>query len=429
MIGDETVRLAVVGGRSRGTRKRAGAASRRRIVVAVICRSLLLLGVVAGGGWYLYQSIVDHPRLRRATARATSSSRCTTATPPARSARARPAGRGGRAARPSPRRPRPTATGSAPSSPATTSCAAHVRRGGGGPAAGSGVAGRSAGDPRWRPARRHQRPRRHGHPRRADPDLPGHLRDGRRRRRCVSVDELRTAMADTDPAQLGVPSGRWPTSQADAEPPAGGPARARPLRRRAPACRPSTCCAACSTPRPTRLEASGLVAGAQSVGDIAVPGADHLLAGREGGDHRGHGQGRPGDLQPARRGPAARARLHGQLPAGPAVAPHEPRPGQARPVQQLPRHRAAADADRSGRVGTRSPPRWRPPPAPGCTSCAARPTAPPASRTRSPSTTPTWPRPARTARSSRDRPARQPRRCGARAATGHGPSGRCGPPR
>jgi UPF0755 protein len=59
-VGDETVRMGAVGGR-RAAREAARPRRRgRRIVIAVVALALLL-GVVAGGGWYLYHSIVATP--------------------------------------------------------------------------------------------------------------------------------------------------------------------------------------------------------------------------------------------------------------------------------------------------------------------------------------------------------------------------------
>jgi UPF0755 protein len=85
-------------------------------------------------------------------------------------------------------------------------------------------------------------------------------------RRCVSVDELRTAMTDTDPAQLGVPA--WALADV---------ARADPRRRLEGLLvpgrydvRPGTDAAdvlrGLLETSATRLEASGLVSGAQSIG-------------------------------------------------------------------------------------------------------------------------------------------------------------------
>jgi UPF0755 protein len=85
-------------------------------------------------------------------------------------------------------------------------------------------------------------------------------------RRCVSADELRTAMTDTDPAQLGVPA--WALADV---------ARADPRRRLEGLLvpgrydvRPGTDAAdvlrGLLETSATRLEASGLVSGAQSIG-------------------------------------------------------------------------------------------------------------------------------------------------------------------
>ena len=85
-------------------------------------------------------------------------------------------------------------------------------------------------------------------------------------RRCISADELRTAMTDTDPAQLGVPA--WALADV---------ARADPRRRLeglfVPGrydVRPGTAAAdvlrGLLETSATRLEASGLVSGAQSIG-------------------------------------------------------------------------------------------------------------------------------------------------------------------
>jgi UPF0755 protein len=85
-------------------------------------------------------------------------------------------------------------------------------------------------------------------------------------RRCVSADELRTAMTDTDPAQLGVPA--WALADV---------ARADPRRRLEGLLvpgrydvRPGTGAAdvlrGLLETSATRLEASGLVSGAQSIG-------------------------------------------------------------------------------------------------------------------------------------------------------------------
>ncbi len=85
-------------------------------------------------------------------------------------------------------------------------------------------------------------------------------------RRCVSVDELRAAMRDTDPAQLGVPS--WALADvAKAEPTrrlegllVPGRYDVRPGEPAVDALRALLATSA------TRLEASGLVSGAQSIG-------------------------------------------------------------------------------------------------------------------------------------------------------------------
>ena len=111
----------------------------------------------------------------------------------------------------------------------------------------------------------------------------------------------------------------------------------------------------------TRLEASGLVAGAQSVDATPYQVLTISSLVEKEAITPGHGQGRAGDLQPARRRPPAGAGLDGQLPAGPAgAAHHRGRPGRARAVQQLRRRRPAADPDLAPRAGRRSRPRWRP---------------------------------------------------------------------
>ena len=273
-----------------------------------------------------------------------------------------------------------------------------VRGGGRGAAAGPGLPGRAAGDPRRGAARRHQRPGRHGGARRAEPDRAGHLshrgrsatlRDGRR---AAGGDE-RDRPGAAGRAVLG--AGR--RGQGRPAAPAGGPAGARPLRRAPrPAGGGRAARAAGDLGRPAGGQRSGGRGAEHRL--QPVPGADHLLAGGEGSHHPGHGQGRAGDLQPARRRPPAGAGLDGQLPAGPAGAAHHggrigTRPG---PYNSYLSRRAAADADRGARPGgdrRRAGARNR---ARGCTSCAARPTGPRASPRRSPSTTRTSRRPGRT---------------------------------
>jgi UPF0755 protein len=58
-VGDETVRMEVVGGR-RAAREAARPRRARRAVVVVLALALLL-AVVAGGGWYLYRSVLTTP--------------------------------------------------------------------------------------------------------------------------------------------------------------------------------------------------------------------------------------------------------------------------------------------------------------------------------------------------------------------------------
>src|SRR3954454_14492959 len=58
-VGDETERMEVVGGRR--ARREAARPRRGRRAVIVVLALALLLAVVAGGGWYLYRSIVTTP--------------------------------------------------------------------------------------------------------------------------------------------------------------------------------------------------------------------------------------------------------------------------------------------------------------------------------------------------------------------------------
>ena len=220
-------------------------------------------------------------------------------------------------------------------------------------------------------------------PGRAQPHRAGHLHDGRRRR---EVRDGRRAAhrhgQDRPRRSSACPTGR-----------SRDVAKAPPTRRLegllmpgrydvAPGASAVDALRAVLTASADRIAATGLLSGASKVGmspyDVLILASlvekESITADMP--------QGGAGDLQPARRGPAARARHHDQLPAGRAVALHEPgEPRQARPVQHLPQHRPAADADRAPRDRTPSPPRWRPPTAPGCSSCSARRTARPASRT------------------------------------------------
>ena len=58
-VGDETERMEVVGGRR--ARRQAARPRRARRAVIVVLALALLLAVVAGGGWYLYRSLVSTP--------------------------------------------------------------------------------------------------------------------------------------------------------------------------------------------------------------------------------------------------------------------------------------------------------------------------------------------------------------------------------
>ena len=86
-----------------------------------------------------------------------------------------------------------------------------------------------------------------------------------------------------------------------AAPAARGPARARPLRRRARRPGRSTSCAGCSTSSVDPAGGDGLrQRGARRSGYTPYKVLIVAVAGGEGGHHRGHAQGGPGALQPAR---------------------------------------------------------------------------------------------------------------------------------
>ncbi len=262
MIDDETVQLPVVGSdrRSPGSRRRRG---RRRFVVFLLA-VLLLLGTVLGGGWYLYQSVntpdfagtgvgsvivrVQEGDTTRQIGRELTA-QGVVAGAEAFIEAAEADGDRARAIQPGYYQLRSQMSGQAAVAllldPAARVGQLEIR-------GGVQLDDTRAAD---------------------DTVTPGVLTliseatcfvaEGVRR--CVSVDELRTAMSDTDPAQLGVPS--WALADvADADPRrrleglfVPGRYDVRPGLPAADVLRGLLETSA------TRLEASGLVAGAQSV--------------------------------------------------------------------------------------------------------------------------------------------------------------------
>ncbi len=174
-------------------------------------------------------------------------------------------------------------------------------------------------------------------------------RDGQRQ--CITADELRSTMAGTDPAELGVPA--WAVADVS---------KAEPARRLEGLLVPGLYDVHPGTPAVdvlrelltvsgARLEATGLVAGAKRAGYSPYQLLVISSLVEKEGITAGHAPGRAGDLQPAGRRAAARAGLHRQLPARPAGAAHHGGgPGAGRAVQQLRGRRPAADADRRSRA-------------------------------------------------------------------------------
>ena len=145
---------------------------------------------------------------------------------------------------------------------------------------------RAARDPRRRPARRHQQPGRLDRAGRADADLGSTCAELDGQRRCVSSDELRSAMSEADLAELGVPA--WAREDV---------AKAEPRRRLEGLLVPGV-----YDVRAGRAGAGRAARAARDVGDPAgerrarqrgardrlraLQGAHRLVAGREGGHHR-----------------------------------------------------------------------------------------------------------------------------------------------
>ena len=299
---------------------RQRAKRRRRRLAAAALAVLLLVGGVIGGGYLLYQGSSASPTTT-ATAAATWSSRSRRARPAPRSAGSCSPRAWSRASRRSPGGPRrgPHPLCAARLLPAARAVSGRPRW----PAARSRRPGRPAGDPRRRAARRHQRPRRHECPGVLTPDLGPTLRAARRARRCVTVDELRAAMSTPTRRSWACRVGAEDVAEADPRRRLEGLLVPGALRRAARRAGVDVLRGLLATSA-TRLEAPACSPGRR---DRLHPlrGADHVSLVEKEAHHPGHAQGRQGDLQPARRRAAARAGLHGQLPAGPAGAAHHRR--------------------------------------------------------------------------------------------------------